>query len=138
MNPSIPSDTTIRLEDLHVIAQLGLLRHATKDAEARRAKAMRVVADAAAELTRALGSHTRCFLVNCQGSHGAGDLPEETEQLHAALAQYAAVVEHTVRERRQIDGSVASESRAESRRTAGVREGRAASSSSTTPLRRAV
>ena len=134
MSPSMPSDVTIRLEDLHVIAQLGLLRHATADAEARRAKAMRAVADAAAELTRAIGSHTRCFLVNCQGSHGAGDLPEETEQLHAALARYAAIVEHTVHERRQIDGSVITESR----RTAGVREGRAASSSSTAPLRRAV
>ena len=134
MEPSIPSDATIRREDLHVIAQLGLLRHARADAEARRAEAMRAVADAAAELTRAFTSHTRCFLVNCQGSHGAGDLGEETEQLHAALARYAALVQHTVRERRLIDGSAATESR----RTAGVREARAASSSSTAPLRRAV
>ena len=134
MERSTSPDTTIRLEDLQMIAQLGLLRHATADAEARRAKAMRTVADAAAELTRALGSHTRCFLVNCQGSHGAGDLLEETEQLHAALANYAALVQHTVRERRQIDGSVP----VESRKTAGAREGRAASSSSATPLRRAV
>ena len=134
MDPRMPPDTTIQLEDLHVIAQLGLLRHATADAEAKRAKAMRVVADAAAELTRALGSHTRCFLVNCQGSHGAGDLHEETDQLHAALAQYAAIVQHTVHERRQIDGSVS----VESRKTAGSREGRAASSSSSAPLRRAV
>ena len=134
MDLSMPSDATIRLEDLHVIAQLGLLRHATADAEARRATAMRAVADAAAELTRAIGSHTRCFLVNCQGSHGAGDLVDETEQLHAALARYAAIVQHTVRERRQIDGSVV----AESRKTAGVREGRGGSSSSPAPLRRAV
>ena len=134
MERSTSPDTTIRLEDLQMIAQLGLLRHATADAEARRAKAMRTVADAAAELTRVLGSHTRCFLVNCQGSHGAGDLLEETEQLHAALANYAALVQHTVRERRQIDGSVP----VESRKTAGAREGRAASSSSATPLRRAV
>src|SRR5687768_18554085 len=126
MERSEPSETTIRLEDLRVIAQLALLRHATADAEARRATAMRAVADAAAELTRALGSHTRCFLVNCQGSHGAGDLEEETEQLYAALAHYAALVQHTVRERRQIDGSVV----VESRKTAGVREGRGGSSTS--------
>jgi hypothetical protein len=132
MNPSIPPDVIIRLEDLHVIAQLGLLRHATKDAEAKRAKTMRAVADASAEPSRALGSYTRCFLVNCQGSHGAGDLPEETQQLHAALAHYADIVQQTVRDRRQIDGSVITESR----KTAGTREGRAASSSS--PLRRAV
>ena len=134
MERSIPSDATIRLQDLQVIAQLGLLRHATADAEARRAKAMRAVADAAAELTRAIGSHTRCFLVNCQGSHGAGNLLEETEQLHAALARYAAIVEHTVRERRQIDGSALTESR----RTTGAREARTPSSPSTSPLRRAV
>ena len=134
MDPRMPPDTTIRLEDLQMIAQLGLLRHATAEAEAKRAKAMRTVADAAAELTRALGSHTRCFLVNCQGSHGAGDLLEETEQLHAALAQYATIVQHTVRERRQIDGSVM----VESRKSAGTREGRGSSSSSTAPLRRAV
>ena len=133
MNPSMPSDATFRLDDLHVIAELGLLRHATADAEARRATAMRGVADAAAELTRSLGSYTRCFLVNCQGSHGAGDLVDETAQLHAALSHYAAVVQHTVRERRQIDGSPLVESR-----KAGVREPRAASSSSTAPLRRAV
>ena len=130
MEHSIPSDVTIRLEELQLIAQLGLLRHAAEDAESRRAAAMRAVADAATELTRALGSHTRCFLVNCQGSHGAGNLLEETVQLHAALANYAAVVEHTVRERRQIDGSVPSESR-----KTGSRDGRAASQS---PLRRAV
>jgi hypothetical protein len=134
MDLSIPSDATIRLEDLQVIAQLGLLRHATADAEARRTQAMRAVADAAAELTRALGSHTRSFLVNCQGSHGASDLERETVQLHAALAQYAAIVQHTVRERRQIDGSEI----AEGRRTAGAREAKTASSSSTAPLRRAV
>ena len=133
MEHSMPSDATIRLEDLQVIAQLGLLRHSAEDVEARRAAAMRVVADAAAELTRALTSHTRCFLVNCQGSHGAGNLLEETVELHAALANYAAVVEHMVRERRQIDGSVPSESR-----KPGARDGRAASSASQAPLRRAV
>ena len=134
MDPSMPSEATIRLEDLQMIAHLGLLRHATADAEARRAKAMRAVADAAAELTRALASHTRCFLVNCQGSHGAGNLLEETEQLHAALARYDAIVQHTVRERRQIDGSVITESR----KAGGVREGRAGSSASPVVLRRAV
>ena len=133
MNTSIPPDVTLRLEDLHVIAQLGLLRHATKDAEAKRAKTMRAVADASAELTRTLGSYTRCFLVNCQGSHGAGDLAEETDHLHAALAHYAAIVQQTVRDRRQIDGSVITESR-----KTGVREGRSGSAASTAPLRRAV
>ena len=133
MEHSMSSDATLRLEDLQVVAQLGLLRHSAEDAEARRAAAMRVVADAAAELTRALTSHTRCFLVNCQGSHGAGNLLEETALLHAALVQYAAIVQHTVRERRQIDGSVVSESR-----KPGVREGRAGASTSSAPLRRAV
>ena len=133
MEYSMPSEATIRLEDLQMIAQLGLLRHSAEDAESRRAEAMRTVADAAADLTRALGSHTRCFLVNCQGSHGAGNLLAETELLHAALVQYAAIVQHTVRERRQIDGSAPSESR-----KTGAREGRAASSASQAPLRRAV
>ena len=133
MEHSMPSEATIRLEDLQMIAQLGLLRHAAEDAEARRATAMRAVADAAADLTRALGSHTRCFLVNCQGSHGAGNLLAETELLHAALVQYASIVQYTVRERRQIDGSVVTEGR-----KPGAREGRAGSSASQTPRRRAV
>ena len=135
MEPSMPSEVTIRLEDLQVIAQLGLLRHASDDAEAKRAAAMRAVAEESADLSRALASYARCFLVNCQGSHGAGNLVDETEQLHAALARYAGVVQYTVHERRQIDGSAAA---AESRKAAGARDGRGASSTSPGTLRRAV
>jgi hypothetical protein len=134
MEPGTPSETTIRLEDLRVITDLGLLRLPAGDAEARRATAMRALADAAVELTRALASHTRCFLVNCQGSHGAGNLADETEHFHLALAQYAALVRATVHERQQIDGSTVSAHR----RGTSVREPRPVSGAAQMTLRRAV
>lgn len=134
MEPSLTSDAIIRLDDLHAVAQLGLLRHLDEEAEASRAMAMRTLANAAIELTRALTAHTRCFLVNCQGSLGAGDLTHETDQLHAALARYAALVQDTVRERKQLDGSAVPERR----KAPAGREPRAAASAPTVTLRRAI
>ena len=78
-------------------------------AESRRAAHMRTVVAAATALNHALASQIRCMLVNCQGSHGAGDLARETEELHAALMQYAELVHDVGRDRERILTGVATE-----------------------------
>ena len=90
--PTKHRNATVRLDDLRALTELGLLRLPSPAAESRRTTHMRTVVAAASDLDRALASQIRCMLVNCQGSHGAGDLPRETEELHAALMQYAELV----------------------------------------------
>jgi hypothetical protein len=129
-----PSDAAISLEDLRVAAQIGLLRLPTREAEAERVTLMRALVAAESDLGRALSAHTRCFLVNCQGSHGTGNLAYETEQLHAALSRYVELVQQTVRAQPQLgDGAVS-----EVRKGAVPRETRAVSSAPKVALRRAV
>jgi len=129
-----PSDATISLEDLRVATQIGLLRLPTHEAEARRVTLMRALVAAEADLNRAFSTHTRCFLVNCQGSHGTGNLAYETEQLHAALTRYVELVQETVRLQEHMrDGAVT-----EVRKGAGTRETRGASGTPKVTLRRAV
>ncbi len=129
-----PPDATISLEDLRVATQLGLLRLPTQEAETRRVTLMRALVAAEADLNRALGIHSRCFLVNCQGSHGTGNLAYETEQLHAALARYATLIQETVYEHQHMDGSAATESR----KDAASRDNRATPGTPKVILRRAV
>lgn len=106
MELSTPTrDATIRLDDLRALAALGLLRLPAGEAEARRAARMRTMVDAASQLTRAVAAHTHCLLVNCQGSHGTGNLADETERLHAALAEYGELVRELGREGRHLLGS---------------------------------
>ena len=95
---------------------------------------MRALVAAEADLNRALSTHTRCFLVNCQGSHGTGNLAYETEQLHAALTQYAELVQATVRALHVMDGCAVTEGR----KGAASRETRAVSRTPKVTLRRAV
>jgi uncharacterized membrane protein YccC len=106
MELSTPTcDPRFRLEDLRELAEIGLLRLPVQEAESRRAKRMQAVVASASELSRRLASHTHCMLVNCQGSHGVGNLVEESEQLHSALTQYAELVRSVVTDcRRAIDG----------------------------------
>lgn len=128
------SDVTIRLDDLRVLTELGLLRLPSPDAESRRATSMRNVVAAATTLNQALASHARCMLVNCQGTHGAGDLATETEQLHAALARYAELIQGAVRDREGITGDI----RTTSRKGAGSTEARVGASGQRATFRRAV
>ena len=108
---STPPEATISLEELQIVTQLGLLRLPTQEAETKRVTLMRALVAAEADLNRALSAHTRCFLVNCQGSHGTGNLAYETEQLHAALTRYAELVRATVRALHLVDGGVVTEGR---------------------------
>ena len=100
--PTKPRDATVRLDDLRALTELGLLRLPSTDAEARRTAHMRTVLAAASALEHALASQIRCMLVNCQGSHGAGDLARETDTLYAALLQYAELVHDVGRDRERI------------------------------------
>lgn len=129
-----PSDATISLEDLRVATQVGLLRLQTQEAEAERLTLMRALVAAEADLSRAFGTHTRCFLVNCQGSHGTGNLAYETEQLHAAISRYAGLVQETVRSHRHMGDHA----EGEVRRGGPTREARPVSSAPKVTLRRAV
>ena len=125
---------TVGLEELQIVTQLGLLRLPTQEAETKRVTLMRALVAAEADLNRALSTHTRCFLVNCQGTHGTGNLAYETEQLHAALARYAELVQATVRALQLMDGCDVTEGR----KGAALRDTRAVSRTSKVTLRRAV
>jgi hypothetical protein len=129
-----PSDATICLEDLRVATKIGLLRLPTEEAEGKRVTLMRALVAAEADLNRALSTHTRCFLVNCQGSHGTGNLAHETEHLHAALSRYAELVQETVR----LHGHMGDGAVAEVRTGAATREPRAVAGTPKVTLRRAV
>ena len=107
--PTNPRSAAVRLDDLRALTQLGLLRLPSADAEARRTAHMRTVVAAATALDHALASQIRCMLVNCQGSHGAGDLARETDALFAALVRYAELVHDVGRDRERIMSGVAPE-----------------------------
>jgi len=107
--PTKHRNATVRLDDLRALTELGLLRLPSPAAEARRTAHMRTVVDAATALNHALASQIRCMLVNCQGSHGAGDLGRETEELYAALVRYAELVHDVGRDRERIMTGVTSE-----------------------------
>ena len=107
--PTKHRNATVRPDDLRALTELGLLRLPSPAAEARRTAHMRTVVDAATALNHALASQIRCMLVNCQGSHGAGDLGRETEELYAALVRYAELVHDVGRDRERIITGVATE-----------------------------
>jgi hypothetical protein len=90
------SEPSLSLEDLLSITRIGLLRLPTREAEAKRVRLMRSLVAAEAELNHALGAHARCFLVNCQGSHGTGNLALEAARLHTALTRYVRLVHETM------------------------------------------
>ena len=129
-----PFDATISLENLRVATQIGLLRLPTQEAEAERVARMRALVAAEADLNRALSTHARCFLVNCQGSHGTGNLAYETEQLHAALTRYAALIQESVGAHQQLSDRELTEGR----RGAAARETKPVSGTPKVTLRRAV
>jgi hypothetical protein len=56
---------------------------------------MRLLLASAGELNRTLATHTHRALVNCQGSHGVGDIAVDTNALFEALANYAALIRET-------------------------------------------
>ena len=128
------SDATISLEELRVAAQIALLRLPTQEAVTQRVTLMRALVAAEAALNRAFSAHARCFLVNCQGSHGTGNLAYETEQLHAALMQYLERVQESVRLHQHMRDSAATDVR----KGAATRETRVASGTPKVTLRRAV
>jgi hypothetical protein len=99
---AVPRDVTHSIDELRMLAEICLLRLPIREAESRRAARMRTVVAAAADLTKALGDHTHCMLVNCQGSHGAGDLAAETERLHVAFANYCEVLRSVTKDHRRL------------------------------------
>ena len=128
-------DTTISLEDLQAIAEIGVLRMPIKEAESKRAALVRTIVAAESELAHILASHTRCMLVNGQGTPGIGNLAQETERLHGALARYAELVRDVSSDRRRFVDSANGRSRAEGLEVS--RDRAAASNAPNAPLRRA-
>jgi hypothetical protein len=99
--------TTISQDDLVTLAHVALLRLPLRGPESERAARFRTLIAAASELSRTVASHTHCMLVNCQGSHGVGDLAAESRELFHALARYAELVREIAREYRRftVDGA---------------------------------
>lgn len=128
-------DATISLEDLQAIAEIGLLRMPIKEVESKRAALVRTIVAAESELAHILASHTRCMLVNGQGTPGIGNLAHETERLHAALARYAELVRDVSSDRRRLAEIASGRSRTEGIEMS--RDRAAGSSSPNAPLRRA-
>jgi hypothetical protein len=100
--PRPPSRVTIAHDDLVLLAEVAMLRFPLRGAESHRLEQMRTVLDAAADLARALESHTHCALVNHRGSHGTGDLAAETVLLSAALQRFGWLVAETAAEYRRF------------------------------------
>ena len=90
--PPFHAFTLPTLMELRALSEICTLRLPLREAEHRRVERVREALAAGSELARAVGSHTHCLLVNCQGSHGAGDPAREADALHAALARYSALV----------------------------------------------
>lgn len=101
------SDThaMISLEDLQAVTEMSLARMPIPERESTRAALVRKIIAAESELAHILASHTRCMLVNGQGTPGVGNLAQETLRLHATLAQYAQLVHDVAHGRgRPVEG----------------------------------
>ncbi|AHG89399.1 hypothetical protein J421_1862 [Gemmatirosa kalamazoonensis] len=99
---STADSVTIRHDDLATLAQVALLRLPLRAAESERAARYRTLVAAATELARVLNSHIHCTLVNCQGSHGVGDLSAEADELFVALERYGTLVRQVAAEYRRF------------------------------------
>jgi hypothetical protein len=84
---------TFSQADLEAVARITMLRLPQPALELERAARLRTLLAGATELSRVLASHTHCLLVNCQGSHGTGDLTLETTALFGALEEYARLLQ---------------------------------------------
>lgn len=89
-------------DDLRVVAQALLLRLPLRAPESRRLAYMNTLLAASTELGRSVTTHTHCGRVNCQGSHGIGDLLADTEALQSALATWASLVQEIANEYRGV------------------------------------
>lgn len=134
--PNSDTHATISLEDLQAVTEMGLARMSIQEAEAKRGALVRRILAAESELAHILASHTRCMLVNGQGTPGVGNLAHETVLLHTALTQYARLVHDVAHDRRRaVDGAT---SRARGHASDTARERTAERSTPRPSLRRAV
>ena len=75
--------------DLDIVSQALMARFQLRKSEAKRIAHMTELLAIAAELFRALSTHTHLGLVHCQGSHGTSDLTADTRALFDALAAWS-------------------------------------------------
>src|SRR5688572_9825786 len=89
-------------DDLLILTEAVMVRLPLRGAESHRVERVQTLLDAAAELSRALASHTHCARVNLRGTHGTGDLAAETESLSAALEQFSRLLKEIGTEYRRL------------------------------------
>jgi hypothetical protein len=102
MTDNTPPSVVIHQEDLRVAAHAMLLRLPLRTPETRRIARVRELLDVSSELTRLMAAQTHCGRVQCQGSHGTGDLVAQTETLYESLAVFGALVQEIAREYRKV------------------------------------
>jgi hypothetical protein len=92
----------ISQENLQIVAEMMVMRLPLRAAEQRRVARVRQLLAAEAELGRAVSAHTQHGLINCQGSHGAANLGDDTAALFRALVSYAALLGEVASEYRSL------------------------------------
>lgn len=92
----------ISCEDLQIVAEMVVMRLPLRAPEQRRVARVRELLAAQAEFGRAISAHTQHALINCQGSHGAANLADDTTALYQALASYAALLREVAQEYRTL------------------------------------
>lgn len=92
----------ISREDLQIVAEMAVMRLPLRAPEQRRVSRIRELLAAEAELGRAVSAHTQHALINCQGSHGAANLVDDTTTLFQALVSYAALLKLVAAEYRGL------------------------------------
>lgn len=93
---------SISRQDLVVVAEAVMARFDVRANEARRLVRMRQLLASAAGLNRTLATHTHRALVHGQGSHGVGDIAEDSLAMFDALAGYATLIRETAEEYRWL------------------------------------
>ncbi|MEO5816088.1 MAG: hypothetical protein ABIT20_12500 [Gemmatimonadaceae bacterium] len=95
MDARSPGTVCFSPRDLAVVARVVTARLPLREGETRRLARMRQLLASAGELNRTLATHTHHSLVNCQGSHGVGDIAVDTNALFEALAEFAVLIHDT-------------------------------------------
>jgi hypothetical protein len=83
---------TVSYDDLQIVAEVVTMRLPLRGPEQERVTRVRALLAAETELGRAFSAHTQHALINCQGSHGAANLGDDTAPLFQALMTYAALL----------------------------------------------
>ena len=83
---------TVSHDDLQIVAEIVTMRLPLRAPEQERVMRVRALLAAETELGRAFSAHTQHALINCQGSHGAANLGDDTAALFQAFMIYAALL----------------------------------------------